>query len=538
MTIPSQSAQFSFAPQAQKFGKDAPTDAFVVADHTWYTVRAPRVAVMSQQVQQTLPPETGGPITPNGAYKTMAFYGGDVDAMPRLEEAVLYLFYGTMGKHTSYADSNWSATETDNTTSGSTGTFLHKFVFDAANTFEQPWMAVRCKVPGRTAAENSGDIGVDSKISALTLTIPGAGLLQMNTVFLGRCPKFPTPTEVNAWAYANTLEDSLSIPNAGKGRFLIGGVEYPITSAQIVVANNLTNPQQEMVVGDYYPDDFIALTRNAQIQVVYKWENADLHRQLYTGRVDGVEWDSLPFSQKTSGATMAFEGLFQSSGNIPGSSPAVPYEMRVIANHVTWAVQPGSMELQAGGIIQLTLVGTILEPLDGSDYLEIWVRNGKDLAWHKAPVFELGVSTINFTESDGATNLTAAATLTSGLTNFNGGKLVVSTTSNGDSADVISVQDIGTNPTEIGLSTAEVQYGGSAIGDIDATNDGTAGKPLEIVFDTADATPTAVLALIEAIQWNTGSSPSEATRVVEFRVEDGSTGISEDEIRVYVTATT
>lgn len=536
MSIPTQGGKFSYAPQAQKYGDHI--DKYDPTALSWYSIRAPRVSVGAQQMQENLAPETGGPIVPNGAYKTMSFVAGDVETTPRLENAMMYLLYGALGKHQSWADSAYNPADPTTPVAGSTGTFLHKFSFDPTNTYMMPWMSVRKMIPGSNAKSTYGEIGVDVKVASLSLQIPGAGLLSANIGFQGRVPKFPSAADVNAWTYANANEDSLSIPHAGRGTFLIGGEKFPVVNAAIDIQNGLSQPQQEMIVGEYHPDDMVALTRTATIRVTYKWSDDKLYRELMTGAVDGVDWDSIPMLRDTNGETRALEAYFESPGNIPGSNPKVPNSLRVIANRVVWQIEGNGIELQAGNIIQVTLTGTVLEPETGQDYIEIWMQNGVDLTWHTAPEFAFGDATVTFTEGTGPIDIDNTATLTSSLVDFNGGQVIITPTANNESADIISVANIGTGAGEIGNTAGAITYGGLAIGDVDATNDGTAGKPLQIDLNTADTSPAAVEALLQALQFDTGASPAETTRVLEYYISDGDQGFTVDTVRIAVNATT
>jgi hypothetical protein len=378
MSVTAQSSVFSVAVQAAKVGS---ANIINVAGQDWYRTRAPRIGIGSQQMQETFPLETGGPIVPTGAFKSGQYPEGDVELIPRAEEFLGILLHGAVGLTESAVDSVYDpATETLDAATY-TGVNSHRFRF-AADGFTQPWLAARVRVPGATSSDVYGEVHQDMKIQALRLNIPAAGLLGATVSMRGLKSHFPVAADVNAWAYENSAEDSLSAPHSGKGSFKIGGVSYPITSASIELANNLTSAQQEMIVGSYHPDDLVSLTRALQIRIVYKWENPQLYKRLLTGSPTGVNWDSLPFLQDTSGATKAFEATFQSPGTIPGvTGGTLPYQLRVEANRVVWQIDRGGIELQAGNIIQVPYVGTVLEPAAGEDYLAIYLQNAATYAF-------------------------------------------------------------------------------------------------------------------------------------------------------------
>jgi hypothetical protein len=108
--------------------------------------------------------------------------------------------------------------------------------------------------------------------------------------------------------------------------------------------------------------------------------------------------------------------------------------------------------------------------------------------------------------------------------NFDTGTLTVSITANGQSGqDVLSVANVGNGAGQIGVSGSAILYQGVQIGTFTG---GTGGANLVITFD-ADATPTAVQALVRALQYNnTSDAPNTATRTVTLVLTDGDGGTS------------
>jgi hypothetical protein len=359
MSISAQGGVVSFAEQPAKIGVDG------TFDHTtldWYKVRAPRISLGTVQDQQTFPLEVGGTLTPTGSFKQGYFFAGELDLIPRLEQAFGFLVKATLGV---------ASTVTGKDADGNVvvGVNTHIFRFDPAAPSAQPWMAVRRVVPGASAGQKLGELGFDCKIQSLDFTVPAKGKVAASMSMMGRDVNYD---DASTWVYENEFEDSTSSPDAGRGQFKIGGVQYPIIGAQLSISNGLSTPDQEMVIGDFRPDDFIALTRGATIRIVYKYENPDLYKKILTGAANGTEWSSLPFIVNTAGAVFAFDARFQSPALIGATN--VPYEMRIRANRVTWAVDR-PIELQAGGIITQTFTGTILEPAEGEDYIQILIVN-------------------------------------------------------------------------------------------------------------------------------------------------------------------
>ena len=109
--------------------------------------------------------------------------------------------------------------------------------------------------------------------------------------------------------------------------------------------------------------------------------------------------------------------------------------------------------------------------------------------------------------------------------NFNGGVLTASITAGGDNAeDVLSIRNQGSGAGQIGLSGANVTYGGTLIG---TAAGGSGGTALTITLN-ANATPTAVTALIRNITYqNTDTvTPTTGARSVSVTLSDGDGGTS------------
>ncbi len=359
MTIASQGSVLSFAVQADKVGRDG---TFNAAALDWYKILAVEANLGTIQEQQTHPLELGGRITPRGAYKLAVFGAGESTLIPRIENIFGWLLKATMGDASSVTGKNADGVTT-------AGVNTHIFRFDPTDQAYQPWIAVRRVVPGRTPAENFGETVFDCKVNSLRFTIPAKGKVACRLVMLGRDVELD---DAAAWVYDNAaFEDTDSTPDAGRGQFLIGGVEYPLIGAVIDIANGLSTPDQEAIIGDFRPDDYISLTRGSTVRIVYKYENSQLYRRLLTGSPTGNVWSSLPFMQETDGSGYAFDARFQAPANIPTTS--TPYTLRVRANKIVWAVD-GPIQLQAGGFVTQTFIGTVIDD-DVNDYLQVTMEN-------------------------------------------------------------------------------------------------------------------------------------------------------------------
>lgn len=347
MTRPAQGSIFSFAKQPSKIG----SGTYNASSYQFLQFRAPRVAVGPIDLVRQLPPETGGPLTPTGAFKAGTFWAGDVDIIPRAEDDLGWMLFAAFG-----------ACSTTAVTGGPTGVNDHTFRF-AADGYTLPWFATRRTIPGNPL---HGETGYDCKIAGLRLTVPNSGLLALNMALFGRVPL----NEDNpSWTYSNTLEDSTSAPLAGNGEMKINGVEYPFLGMTLEFNNGLTDPMSEMIVGELNPDDFVSLSRAVTIRLIHKYETPVLLNNIRKN--GGANWSPLPFMTNTVGNTRAFEARFQSAGNLATNTP---YEMRVVANSVVWQMgRP--MEMVGGAIVTQEIIGTVQAPASG-DYLNMILRNG------------------------------------------------------------------------------------------------------------------------------------------------------------------
>ena len=100
-----------------------------------------------------------------------------------------------------------------------------------------------------------------------------------------------------------------------------------------MIANNISQPDQQMIIGSYHPDDLVPLSRAVQLRLIYKWQDPKLYKKLYYGGGSGndVQWSPVvgnsPISVKSTSVT-----------NIAGAS--VPYSFEFVAGDVDWTMTP------------------------------------------------------------------------------------------------------------------------------------------------------------------------------------------------------
>ncbi|MDQ7250101.1 beta strand repeat-containing protein [Dongia sedimenti] len=189
----------------------------------------------------------------------------------------------------------------------------------------------------------------------------------------------------------------------------------------------------------------------------------------------------------------------------------------------------------AHGTLTLNADGTFIYTHDGSETLDdIFTYKANDGTVDGAPtVVVITVNPVNdapaiggmggaldYTEGEAAKVIDGAVTVTdTDSLNFNGGRLTVSFSANGTAADQLAILGQGTGPGQIGISNADVTFGGTKIG---TWSGGTNGSALVIDFTSNLATPAAAQALIQAIGYsNTSTQPSTLDRTVTFVLRDG-----------------
>ena len=339
-------------------GTDAST--YNTSSITWHRMRATDISYGEMQMQDVLPMEVGGTMTPTGAYKQGVAVGGSATFMPRVERSIGVLLLAALGN-------------ANTTVSGGVATHVFRF---GDNEMEIPWIAVRRMIPGRGNIFGHGLIGMDNKVVSVRTIIEATAPIRMETQLLGRFPILDPHPEV--WS-GNAFEDFASIPLACKGHFKlptipgIEGREHGVTSAIIELQNATTGPREEMVVGSYYLDDIVPRMRVMTVTVAYKWRDPRLYNLILSGKADGKLWDPKPFVTRTdtSAGEYAFEILAEAPYNIPGTS--TPFSLLVRANHVAWQIPQPPM-LRPGEVVMLQLVGTVL--YDAGGYAEFVLTNG------------------------------------------------------------------------------------------------------------------------------------------------------------------
>ncbi|KRA39091.1 hypothetical protein ASD81_11110 [Nocardioides sp. Root614] len=151
------------------------------------------------------------------------------------------------------------------------------------------------------------------------------------------------------------------------------------------------------------------------------------------------------------------------------------------------------------------------------------------------PLVGLEGAVLAYTENAAATPITVTGPLTDpDSANFAGGTYTADFSVGGQAEDRLAIRNQGVAAGQIGVSGANVTYGGTTIGTFAGGNPGT--TPLVVTLN-ASATPTAVQALHRNVTYaNASNNPVTASRTVRVVVSDGDGGTSGAGIRTITVA--
>ena len=335
-------------------GQDA--TAFSKSTLSWKRHKARSIDYEPIQMQTVFPLEVGSTMVPTGAYKSGVALSGGVDILPRFEDDFGTILLAALGSAS---------------TSSSGGVGTHTFTFKT-NQGEMPFLAVRKGIPGRDSIEGLGITGYDNKVALMRLTLPPAAPVEARLDFMGRVPELDAHPE--AWE-GDAYEDFKSAPITCKASFKLPTLyenQLPTTGVIVELMNGLTTPRQEMIVGSYFMDDIIALTRALMLRFTFKWNNPDLYRRAFAASKTNKDWSPTPLTTTTDGSDYAFDLYMEAPYQIPGTTEY--YSLRIRANNVVWEPQ-GPPSIAAGGIVQQQYTATVLEASSGA-YCEFILKNG------------------------------------------------------------------------------------------------------------------------------------------------------------------
>lgn len=251
--------------------------------------------------------------------------------------------------------------------------FDHEFTFNPTEGMAAclPWMSFYKFIPSGACVANDPDsiweMYKDCKVMGLMFTLPNDAPIAARVDTMGRTWELSDSSPFDE--YLSTYEDYQSIPvgcHTG-GYFKIPSYssdELPIVSAQVGIANAPLDIRQEKVFGSPELDDITVVSRALTIDMILKWKDPDLYRQIYTGSITGTTWDEKPFVQ-------SLDILAESNGTPDHVN--YPYGLRVQAPEVLFQINNG-VRLAGNQAVMLRMTGTALAPSTG-DYCTFTLTN-------------------------------------------------------------------------------------------------------------------------------------------------------------------
>jgi hypothetical protein len=357
MAVTAQTGTFSFGAQTAKG----------TVSSTFYRHRASDIDLATISDDRLGPPEVGGVPVPTIPFRAGVMASGGALLNPRLEDTLGWLLHGACG--------SWSVTA-DEDVFGTTQTDVqhHEFVFATDQAFI-PYMSYRKDIPGEAAADDLGETFQDCKIVNLTVALPNDGLISSRIDVLGRA----TDTQfasAPSWSYDNTFEDYESIPiGSVTGGFIkiptFSATALPVTAASVSLTNAPLDIRQERNFGSPYLDEITVVGRSLTVDLVVKWKDPQLYRDILTGSTTGTQWTAAPYVSDLD--------IYTRSPNNMGALTS-PYELRFVAPEVMYQVV-GGIRLAGNQAVMIRVTGTAIAPSSG-DYMTIHMANeATDYTW-------------------------------------------------------------------------------------------------------------------------------------------------------------
>ena len=355
MSITAQGASFGLGLNVNGVKGSPPT--------LWHRYKVLAVGLAPNVPGAVSPPEISGSNNPSGAYKLNTWFGGRVTMQPRLEDDFGQILLAATGECTTTADTP------------EVGVNQHVFHQLTGNAIFIPFLGVRRMIPAPVVTDRLGEIGDDCVIPAITFNFPQTGPISCDVDFVGL--NWQLDDEPELWTWNDIPEDYDTVPMVMKGTGITlpnwtpgGGLPLTATSARITILNNTTAPQEEFILGSYFPEDYATRQRTMIVEYTYKWKDDQLYRLLVNGNATGalenlfdpcITFTNLDFS-------------VEAPCDIPGQTTSEI--LRFQAPKMFWQMG-GPVPLAGDDLIMMSVVGQALEAVTGlpEDYYTITLNN-------------------------------------------------------------------------------------------------------------------------------------------------------------------
>lgn len=330
----------------------------------WKYHRLISADISPQQFVDSLPQEVGGGLFVDTSFKTGAFVSGGFAINTRLQDSIGTLLYGASGSY---------ATATGGNTT---------FSVNSSDDSSLPWVAFKRYLPGDTSSNGQTEYFLNTRITTMGITIPQQGPMRTEFTVVGQKPLWAdslgskmAATYEGGTSLGMSCESTITLSGMSNSQLPNGGA---FTGAQIIIANNFTTPQQEMIIGSNYPDDFASLARGCIVRLVYKWKDPSLYRAIFaktTGVGSSSEarryWtDSMIFSPITI--------VSQSANDITGHA-GEKYQLTFTAPNVAWTMEPPTLAAQQ--MLQCQLTGVVHQASSGTPSWQATLHNWATYNW-------------------------------------------------------------------------------------------------------------------------------------------------------------
>lgn len=244
----------------------------------------------------------------------------------------------------------------------------HVFTIDNDNPSYVPWMTFTKHIPRyeNDADSDIGEIFTDCKVVGISMSLAADRPINARVDVLGRT--FALDPAPESWTYTNNFEEYPTIPIGCEtsGYIKVDGTEMPIVQANVAWQNVPLDTRMDRVYGDPFLEDITIVRRQLAFDLLVKWNDADLYRDVLTGSTTGTEWTAEP-------KVGTVEVLMSSYDPIVGGSGA-KHSLKIYAQQVMLAMN-GGITLAGGQAVMMRFNGVALDPASG-DYAQITLKNG------------------------------------------------------------------------------------------------------------------------------------------------------------------